>query len=148
MKKIFTVICFIISSSSFTQAQVKLSGDQLQVQKTLTDMFQAIADKDTATLKLYCTTDIMLLENGQLWNLDTLVQKVFQSRAKDFKRVNTLGFIETKVNGNFAWISYNNQAEIIKDGQHITFVKWLETTILVKEGNNWKVRVLHSTLFK
>lgn len=146
MKKIFTVIT--LSCSLFTQAQVKLSNDQLQVQKTLTDLFQAIADRDTAMLKNSCTSDIMLLENGQLWNLDTLVQKVLQGRGKDFKRVNTLDFIETMVNGNFAWVSYNNQAEIIRNEQHLTFIKWLETTILIKEGNGWKVRVLHSTLLK
>jgi len=147
MRKTYLSILFVLAGL-FTQAQEKLSNDQLLVQKTLTDLFQAISDRDTNKLKNSCTADIILLENGQLWNLDTLVQKVLQSRAKDFKRVNALGFIETKINGNFAWVSYNNQAEIIKDAHHITFVKWLETTILIKEDNSWKIRVLHSTLLK
>ena len=147
MRKTYLSILFVLAGL-FTQAQVKLSTDEIQVQKTLTELFQSIADRDTAMLKNSCTADIILLENGLVWNLDTLVQKVLQSRAKDFKRINTLGFIETKVKGNFAWVTYNNQAEIIRNEQHITFVKWLETTILIKEANGWKVRVLHSTLLK
>ncbi|HMK03349.1 MAG TPA: nuclear transport factor 2 family protein [Ferruginibacter sp.] len=147
MRKIYLSIFFMLAFL-LTDAQGKLSDDQLKVQQALTGLFQAIADKDTVKIKQYCTADIMLLENGEVWNLDTLVQKVFKSKAKDFKRVNTLGFIDTRVNRDLAWVTYNNQAEIIKNEQHVTFVKWLETTILIKVDNQWKVRVLHSTLLK
>ncbi len=81
------------------------------------------------------------------WNFDTLIQGIKLNQAADFKRINTIEFIATKVNGDIAWATYNNQAEISKNGGHVT-VKWLETVILIKDKRMWKIKVLHSTLIK
>jgi hypothetical protein len=108
-------------------------------------MFQALSDRDTDKLKSYCTSDIVVLENGIVWNLDTLTQKNnLNKAATDFKRINTIDLIDTKVRNNMAWTIYNNQAEVTKNGQH-SLIKWLETAVLIKEGKIWKIEVLNST---
>ncbi len=112
---------------------------------TVVNLFQALADRDIAKLKYNCTKDILLLENGAVWNLDTLVQKVNQNTASDFKRINTIAFIDIKISGKIAWTTYNNKAEITRSGKN-SIVKWLETAILTKEGGLWKIKTLHSTL--
>jgi ketosteroid isomerase-like protein len=147
MKKRYLIVPIVLILF-MNHAQAQSSKDQIIIHQTLSNFFQAIADKDTTVMKSYCTNDIMLLENGEVWNVDTIVQKVYHSRSKDFKRINKLDFIETRLKGDIAWVTYYNQAEIIRNGQHVTFIKWLETTILVKESNRWKLRVLHSTLLK
>ena len=111
-------------------------------------MFDALSNRDSVNLKLYCTTDIILFENGEIWNLDTLITRAIRmNTAADFKRTNTFDFISTKVKKNTAWASYNLQSAIMRNGKQ-GFVKWMETVILVKKKNKWKINVLHSTLIK
>jgi hypothetical protein len=148
MKKLLYVAVIFLVSVSNVRAQEKLTEKQQLVQKVIIDMFQALSDRDTDKLISNCTSDILLLENGIVWNLDTLTQKNSQNKAiTDFNRINTIDFIDTKVMNNMAWTTYNNQAEVTKYGQH-SIIKWLETAVLIKEGKIWKIEVLHSTLIK
>jgi ketosteroid isomerase-like protein len=110
-------------------------------------LFQALADRNLTNLKNNCTSDILILENGSVWNLDTLMQKVSQNTAPDFKRNNSFEFLDTKISGKIAWATYNNQAEITRNGK-TGIIKWLETAILSKEDGQWKIKTLHSTLLK
>ena len=111
-------------------------------------MFDALSNRDSVSLKNYCAADILLLENGMVWNLDTLIKKgITLNQATDFKRVNTIGFINTTVDKTIAWVTYNLNSEIIRDGKQAS-VQWMETVVLVKEKTNWKIKILHSTLIK
>jgi len=147
MKKLLCTAVIALVSVCHLSAQIKVTEKQA-VQKVITDMFQALADRDTDQLKSNCTRDFLLLENGVVWNIDSLTQKINQNKAAtDFKRINTFDFLATKVRNNTAWTTYNNQAEVTKNGQH-RVIKWLETAVLIKEGKVWKIEVLHSTLLK
>ena len=146
MKKIFLVVILVLVSGLLVNGQTKLT-DQQVAQKSVIDLFQALADRDLVNLKLGCTSDILILESGMVWNLDTLVMKVGQNTSADFKRINSFEFIETEVNGKIAWTTYNMQSEITRNGK-TGVVKWLETAILSKEDGRWKIKVLHSTLLK
>jgi ketosteroid isomerase-like protein len=146
MENIFLVAILFFVSAVLTNAQNKQT-DQQAVQKTVVDLFQALANRDLVNLKKNCTSDILILENGSVWSLDTLMQKVSQNTAPDFKRINTFEFIDTDVNGKIAWTTYNNQAELSRNGKNVV-IKWLETAILSKESGQWKTKVLHSTLLK
>lgn len=110
-------------------------------------MFQALADRDTVSLKYNCTDDIIIYESGEIFTLDTLVQGVRRNLSADFKRINKFEFLDTKVNGEIAWTSYYNQADITRNGKNRT-LKWLETAILIKEKGRWRIKVLHSTALK
>ena len=148
MKKLLCVAVISLVSVYNVRAQGKLTENQQSVQKVIIDMFQAFSDRDTDKLKSNCNPDLLLLENGIVWNLDTLIQKNNQNKAiTDFNRINTIDFIDTKVRNNMAWTTYNNQAEVTINGQHI-IIKWLETAVLIKEDKIWKIEVLHSTLIK
>jgi ketosteroid isomerase-like protein len=145
-KQLLSGIAFLLFSFCAV-AQKNSAADEKAVQQVVNDMFDAIANRDTIQLKLHCSADILILESGETWNIDTLIQKIGQNKAVDFKRINTIDFIDTRISGNTAWASYNNRADVTRNGQH-GFVLWLETVILVKEGKKWKVKVLHSTLIK
>jgi len=82
------------------------------------------------------------------WNKDTLINRAITlNTATDFKRINTIDFINTTINKEVAWATYHLSSEITKDGKQAS-VKWLETVIVVNEKNKWKVKVLHSSLIK
>ncbi|CAN5720439.1 hypothetical protein BH11BAC4_BH11BAC4_21580 [soil metagenome] len=72
MKKI-TLLILTISLSTFLQAQQLLTKDQKEVQQTVIKLFEALSNRDSVSLRNYCATDIILLENGRIWNADTLI---------------------------------------------------------------------------
>lgn len=148
MKKYIAIFFLLILQYFPAEAQARWTKKEQKVQETVVSLFQALSERDFNKLKSYCTTDISVLENGISWNLDTLEQKINSTKAiPDFKRVNTIGFLDTRVKGKTAWVSYNNRADVIRNGQK-GYVQWLESVVLVKEGKFWKIQLLHSTLIK
>jgi ketosteroid isomerase-like protein len=146
MKKILLTGCLCIVL--VIQARSQPKADEQFVQQTVIKLFDALSNRDSLNLKLYCTPDIVLFENGATWNLDTLVLKGIKlNTASDFKRINTIDFIQTELNGNTAWATYNNKAEITANGKQY-LIQWLETVVLIRDKNNWKIKLLHSTLIK
>lgn len=147
MKKI-TLLIILLITSSLVKAQKVLSKDQLEVQETVIEFFEALSNRDSIALKKYCTADIVLFEYGSIWNADTLIRKAIKlNTATDFKRINNFDFISTTVTKNTAWTYYNLHSEIIRDGKKIT-MQWLETVIAIKKKKRWQIKVLHSTLIK
>jgi ketosteroid isomerase-like protein len=129
-------------------AQDQLSKTQQTVQQTIISMFDALSNRDSISLKTFCTADIALFEYGQLWNIDTLILKAITlNQATDFKRSNSFDFINTRADKNTAWVAYHLNSVITREGKQAT-AQWLETVVLVKEGKQWKIRHLHSTLIK
>lgn len=147
MKKI--QLCLIaISFNVLLQAQAPLTESQQAVQQTVIKLFDALSNRDSVSLKQYCANEITLYEYGMAWNMDTLINRAITlNTATDFKRINTIDFINTTINKEVAWTTYHLSSEITKDGKQAS-VKWLETVIVVKDKNKWKVKVLHSSLIK
>jgi len=146
--KAISLLILVLSLSRVVQAQQSLTRGQQAVQKTVIDFFEALSNRDSLNLKNYCTADILLVEYGQVWNLDTLIRKAIRTNtASDFKRINTLDFITSSVENKTAWTTYNLHSEIIREGKKISR-HWLETVVAVKVKNKWKIGVLHSTLIK
>lgn len=147
MKKITTLL-LAISFTGLITAQEQLTEDQQAVQQTVINMFDALSNRDSVGLKMYCAADIALYENGQVWNIDTLINKaILLNTATDFKRTNTFNFINTTVNKDVGWTTYNLSSTFLMNGKQ-RLVQWMETIVLVKEKERWKIKVLHSTLIK
>ena len=143
-----TLLIITLSLSTLVQAQKLFTIDQQEVQQAVVKMFEALSNRDSVSLKAYCTTDITLYEYGQAWNIDTLINKaIIMNTATDYKRNNTFDFISTATNKNTAWVTYRLSSAITKDSKQ-TIVQWLETVVLAKQKKQWKVRHLHSTLIK
>ncbi len=145
-KTIISLIFFLFSTLLYAQKQ--LSKTEQSVQQTVVKLFEALSNRDSVSLKNYCTADITLYEYGQAWNIDTLIMKaVTLNQAADFKRINTFDFINTTTDKTTAWVTYRLQSAITRDGKQST-VQWLETVVLAKAKKQWKVKHLHSTLIK
>lgn len=147
MKKL-SLLLIIFSISTMLMAQEQLSTNQQAVQQTVIKMFDALSNRDSVSLKKYCTTDITLYEYGLVWNIDTLIMKAITlNQSADFKRTNVFDFINTTTDKNTAWATYHLNSATTRDGKQVT-IQWLETVGLVKVKNQWKVKHLHSTLIK
>lgn len=147
MKRI-TQLLIALSITGLLQAQEGLTANQRAVQQTVIKMFDALSGRDSVSLKLYCADDVTLYEYGQVWNIDTLITKaIILNTATDFKRINTIDFINTTVNKNTAWATYNLHSAITSNGTQ-RFIQWMETVVLVKEKKRWKIKVLHSSMIR
>jgi ketosteroid isomerase-like protein len=144
-----TALLFIaISVAALLQAQQPLTKDQREVQQAVTRFFEALSNRDSVSLKKNCTADIVLIEYGSAWNADTLISKAIVSNtATDFKRLNTIDFINTTVANKTAWLIYNLRSDITRNGK-LSIVQWMETVVAVKEKKRWKIKLLHSSLIK
>lgn len=147
MKKILLLL-IVFSASAALMGQQSPTANQQAVQQAVIKMFDALSDRDSVSLKKYCTTDITLYEYGLVWNMDTLIMKAITlNPSTDFKRTNALNFISTTTDKNTAWVTYYLNSVVTRDGQQST-VQWLETVALIKEKKRWKVKHLHSTLIR
>jgi len=140
----FWAIFLIMVISHATMAQ-NLNRQEAEVQNTVVKLFDAISINDTANIKSSCTTDVKFYEYGEIWTVDTLLQKLNKlSGTSAYSRTNKFDFVSTKINGNIAWITYYLESTITKTGKP-EIIKWIETVILIKEKKQWKLSVLHST---
>ena len=148
MQKRISLLIIAMSFSILLQAQQLLTKDEQAVQQTVINFFEALSNRDSVSLKSYSTTDITLIEYGQVWTLDTLIRRAIRlNTATDFKRVNSLQFINSSTDKNTAWATYNLHSEITRAGKQVS-IHWLESVILVREKKKWKLKALHSTMIK
>jgi len=148
MKKITQLIIILLTFLTSVKAQQLITKDQQNVQETVVNFFEALSNRDSIALKKHATSDIILIEYGSIWNADTLIRKAIKlNTAPDFKRINTIDFINTTVTKKTAWTQYNLYSEVTKNGKKTTS-QWIETVIAVKKKKMWRIKVLHSTLIK
>lgn len=140
MKRIFFLLLFGLYCNINLFAQVEKNDIEASISK----FFDGLSEMDANKLKTYTTDDFILLEDGELWNMDTLVTKMNGRKNLNIKRVNSFQFISTEQNGTIAWVSYHNTADISLNERKQT-VRWLESAVLRKENGVWKIKMLHST---
>lgn len=106
--------------------------------------FDAFSDGSIEKLEQGVTTDVVILEDGVVWSLDTLRKFFKKPRPADFKRVNKLNFFQTEADGRMAFVSYYNTADIRANGKDFN-VNWLESAVLIRDRDKWRIKMLHST---
>ncbi|MCP9201597.1 nuclear transport factor 2 family protein [Gramella sp. GC03-9] len=129
-------------------------GLQVQAQSTdeqqLKDLIQNSFDEVFSELNVenidnYFTDDFLLLEVGEVWDMERLTSELKSANLQGMQRVNEFDFVEVKVAGNTAWIAYHNDATFKKDGETIQVIRWLESATAVKTERGWRIDMLHST---
>ena len=147
MRKYLSISLLLYLLFAVTHANAQATVQQKEVQQTMVKIFDGMSALDLAEVQKYSTKDLMILENGAVWNMDTLAVKIAPLRKVSFSRVNHLDFIQTEISGNTAWVAYHNAADYIINGQKMN-KQWMESAFLIKEGDNWKVMLLHSTVIQ
>jgi ketosteroid isomerase-like protein len=147
MKNLLLSIWLLCIIAFTGNAQPTSAGEEQNIQQTIINLFEGFSAFDTNQIISYCTKDVKILEDGVIWNADSLRLKISQGKSRNIKRVNTITFVQTQVQGKVAWTTYHNQANITVNGKQVTR-KWLESAVLIKEGKEWKVSLLHSTVIE
>lgn len=147
MKRIFQLLIMFIGITAMSQNSELKKEDQIK--ELISNSFQKIfSDLDPEALDTYCTQDFLLLETGEVWDMERM--RNYLDRASEQKskviRFNSFDFIEIKIEGKMAWVAYHNKAEFKSGEEVVREINWLEsaTAILTEEG--WKLQLLHSTI--
>lgn len=144
MKK---TILFLLTILFFGLLKAQSPAER-QVQQTIMQVFAALSDKDSVSLKSLCTPDVKFYEYGYTWTIDSLISRAITTNAApDFKRTNRINFINSSISNNVAWATYNLYSEMTANGKTVS-IHWMETVILVTEEKKWKIKLLHSTSVK
>ena len=141
MKKI--ALIFLL----FTQFSFAQTPEKVEVQQVITRFFDALSIANIPQMKAEVLDGFILLENGEIWTIDTLANKISRPKPEGYLRQNSFDFITTKIEKNRAWVYYKNKAEITSKTRNAT-IKWLESAILRKEKGRWRMELMHSTPMK
>ena len=135
---------FLLLITHFSFAQTPEKGE---VQQVITRFFDALSVANIPQMKAEVLDGFILLENGEIWTIDTLANKISRPKPEGYLRQNSFDFITTKIEKNRAWVYYKNKAEITSKTRNAT-IKWLESAILRKEKGRWQMELMHSTPMK
>ncbi|QYA25341.1 DUF4440 domain-containing protein [Gramella sp. MT6] len=127
-----------------TDAQNSTDEKQLKdlIQNSFDDIF---SEMQLERLGDYYTSDFLLLEAGEVWDMNRIKSELASYDLQGKKRINRFEFIEVKVKDDTAWIAYHNTATFEKEEEIVGKLQWLESATAIKTGDGWKLDMLHST---
>ena len=135
---ILCLLFFTMATNGLAQTQ------ENRVEQVVKDFFEVLSEMNASKLDPLITKDFLLLEAGEIWNTDSLKKRMVLPEGMKFSRLNKLTFIKTNVMNEVAWTSYLNEAKFAFNGQ-VRMARWLESAVLIRIGNGWKINQLHST---
>jgi len=147
MKKLTTII-LMICFTTISFGQVSNETDKALIKNLVIESFDEIwSELNSKNIDKYYTKDFLLLENGEVWNNDTIAKYLDRAilRKPNPIRINTIEIIEIKVANGKAWVAYQNYATFSVDNKIVRKAHWLESAVAILTENGWKLEMLHST---
>ena len=141
----------MIFFTTISFGQNSIETDKSQIEKLIIESFDEIwSELNSKNIDKYYTKDFLLLENGEVWNNDSISNYLDNSVIKKPipVRVNSIEIIEVKVFKGMAWIAYKNQATFSLENKTLGKAHWLESATAILTENGWKLEMLHSTRTK
>lgn len=144
----FLALFFI---TTITLAQTSIQSDEQKIRELIKDSFQEIlSDNKKEKLPEFFTEDFLLLEDGEVWDLEII--KGYMDKAAEMdpmpERINSFDFIEIKISGDMAWTAYHNTA-VFKMGEKVVGeMNWLESASAIRTEEGWRLQLLHSTVIE
>lgn len=133
-------IIFLLCAFFFTTSHASDKSPFNSVQ----NLFAAMSAFNYSKMRSVVTDDFQLLEAGEVWNIDILINAI-KPGSNTYNRRNYFSLIKVVSNEDIVWISYWNKAKFIMQNE-TSESSWLESVVLVKDKKNkWKLQMMHST---
>ncbi len=140
-KKIILALLII----SLCALEVFAGGDEEAVKQAIkNDYYLYFVKFDKDAYRSILTEDYLLLENGELFDADGDIA-LMPKPESGYKRTDTFDFQYVKIDGDFAYAVYFLKADITDKTNGSIHKEWLESIILKRSGDGWKIALLHST---
>lgn len=134
--------------TTISYAQHTIETEEASITDLIIASFDEIWSKlNSKNIGKYYTKDFLLLENGEVWNNDSISNYLDNAILKKPlpERVNAIEVIEVKVYKGSAWVTYRNHATFLLENKIIREAFWIESATATLTENGWKLEMLHSS---
>lgn len=155
MKSITSILLIIIALSACQpeknkkKPQEPISDKEIQIAKNLIQgSFDDLwAGVDSTKISKYHTNDFIILEQGEIWNNDSIKKYMRMQLTKPdrAKRTNRMEYISIDKHGEAIQIAYYNFAEFTHNDSIVGKAKWLESALAIPTKDGWRLKMMHST---
>ena len=121
-----------------------VAADQIQVTEAIRSMYAALTADDLDKFRALTAPDFYAFDVGKRFTGDALMDLIKAAHVAGKVYVWTVTDPEVHVQGDIAWITYVNKGSI-KDASGTKDVTWLESAVLRKEKDIWRIQFFHST---
>lgn len=129
-----------------TACAKKQTGTPEEITEVLTGYFKAIEASDYQKMKDLTTADFIIFENGEVITNDSLINMIKKYPEVAVKY--SFSDIKASVDDKTGFIKYRNHADIVVNDSIKNDINWLESAILIKQDDKWRLHFLHSTVKK
>jgi hypothetical protein len=140
---------FIAASGMLAAAacvpEILAADDAESVKKFIEDWYFTYYVKlDKGKYRGTLTDDYLLLENGEILDAAGDIALI-PSPDDEYKRTDVFDFRSVKIDRDIAYAIYFLKSDINDKKKGPRHVEFLESVILRRSGNSWRVALLHST---
>lgn len=152
MKK-FTISLVLLFCISLNGKSQNTDKDIADAKKALGGFYDALGQLDMKKAKQFMSPNYAEADDGEMVSADSLEKnvtankKTVKSEKGKYSRNNTYKYIQTWANGNTVMLVYKIRS-VIKYNQDSEEINGIETAILEKDKEGWKIVHLHFTKFK
>lgn len=129
---------------SFIEDVMEAARSREAVADTMREMYRALTDGDAARLSTILADDFDCFDVGRRFDGPGFARLIADAQKAGKRFVWTVQDETVHVEGNFAWIKYINRGSV-GDATGVTPVTWLESAILRREDNHWRITFFHSS---
>lgn len=140
MKYVLLIVIFSISLNAFTQT----NNDSVAIIQLLKDDYHTMMTHDLEKHKRNCTDDYLLIENGEIWDMERESEWYKKDAIKVYNRKDYFTFRLVNISDNTAYAVYHLQSDFTENG-NLTTKHWNESAIFKKVNDQWKIALIHST---
>ena len=140
----YLICLFYLSFSTIAFAQ---KNDTTTIIQLLKSDYGTMLNTDLKKHMSNCTEDYLLIEAGDIWNMEKESKWYKNDANKVTDRKDNFEFKYIRIDGDVAYAVYNLKSDITKDGK-LTQNNWNESTIFRKVNGEWKIALIHSTPIK
>lgn len=140
MKLRFLLAAWLIPTLLFSQDK----SDSTEIVNLLIADYKTMGNWDIKTHIANCTEDYMLIENGEIWNMQMEMEDYRRKSHRVIDRKDYFTFKHVRVFGNIAYAVYHLKSDIIENGK-LTTKNWNESTIFRRPKDKWLIELIHST---
>lgn len=121
-----------------------LDAEEEQVVDALRRFMVALKTDDMAAYSAVTTPDFHAFDMGYDMTADQLIGVVRNARESGVTLNWQVTEPRVRIDGTTAWITYVNRGSIQK-GTETNDVTWLESAVLSKVDDSWRIQFVHST---
>ena len=140
MKYRLLILTFFLSITILAQEK----KDSLKIVQLLKDDYHTLQTFDISKHKGYCTDNYLLIENGEIMNMDNEADYFKKNAHRVLDRKNYFDFKYIKIFENVAYTVYTLKSTIIENG-NLTQDNWNASAIFRKIKGEWKIELINST---